>query len=63
MQPRNHLVAFRVASFALGTAVIIDALVEHASAVQWVAGLILVGIVPPEAVAQLARRRPGDGSP
>jgi hypothetical protein len=49
---------FRAASFALGVAVIVDALVEHAGAVQWVAGLVLVGIIPPEAVlAQLRRRR------
>ena len=47
----------RVASFLLGVAVIVDALVTHASTVQWVAGLILVGIIPPEAVARLARRR------
>jgi hypothetical protein len=47
----GHLTAWaRVASYLLGAAVIIDALVSHASAVQWVAGLILVGIIPPEAV-------------
>jgi hypothetical protein len=53
----DHVVTFRVASFLLGVAVIIDALVQHASAVQWVAGLILVGIVPPEAVADHLRKR------
>jgi hypothetical protein len=53
----SHVVTFRVSSFLLGVAVIIDALVQHASAVQWVAGLILVGIVPPEAVADHFRRR------
>jgi hypothetical protein len=41
----------------LGAAVIIDAMVVRAGAVQWVAGLVLVGIVPPEAVAQQMRRR------
>ena len=46
----------RLVSFALGVVVIVDALVQHASAVQWVAGLILVGIVPPEAVADHWRR-------
>ncbi|HEY2303251.1 MAG TPA: hypothetical protein VGH66_15230 [Acidimicrobiales bacterium] len=46
----------RVASYCLGAAVIVDALVTHASAVQWVAGLVLVGIIPPEAViARLIR--------
>jgi hypothetical protein len=47
----------RLASYALGVAVIIDALVQQASATQWVAGLVLVGIVPPEAIVQAVRRR------
>jgi hypothetical protein len=52
------VLGFRVASFLIGVAVIVDAVVQHASVVQWVAGLILVGIVPPEAVvAQLHRGR------
>jgi hypothetical protein len=55
--PTWALVAVRVGAFALGVAVILDALVTHAAVVQWVAGLVLVGIVPPEAVATLARRR------
>ena len=46
----------RALSFLLGAAVILDALVTHAAVVQWVAGLILVGIVPPEAVAGAWRR-------
>jgi hypothetical protein len=52
----------RIASFLLGVAVIVDALVEHASVIQWVAGLILVGIVPPEAVADHFHR-PTDRRP
>jgi hypothetical protein len=51
------VVLLRVASYLLGVAVIIDAIVARAPVIQWVAGLILVGIIPPEAVAQLARRR------
>ena len=47
----------RVAGFALGALVIIDAMVIRAGWVQWAAGLILVGAVPPEAVAHLSRRR------
>ena len=51
----------RVASYCLGAGVIIDALITHASAVQWVAGLVLVGIIPPEAViARLIRGRRSD---
>jgi hypothetical protein len=53
----RYLAGFRVASFALGAAVLIDAMVAHSGAVQWVSGLILVGIVPPEAVARQFRRR------
>lgn len=52
----SWLVAFRLASYLLGVAVIVDALVTPASIAQWVAGLVLVGIVPPEAV--VARIRP-----
>ena len=53
-----HLVGvFRLASFILGAAVIIDALLTHAATVQWVAGLLLVGIVPPEAVVNAWRKR------
>jgi hypothetical protein len=56
--PGRVAAGIRVASFALGVAVILDALVIQAPVVQWVAGLILVGIVPPEAVlAHLPRRR------
>lgn len=52
---------FRIASFALGTAVIVDALVSSARVVQWVVGLILVGVVPPDvALSSLRRRRPDD---
>ena len=55
--PLWAFLAFRAASFFLGVAVIVDALQGHAGAIQWVAGLVLVGIVPPEAVAHLGRRR------
>jgi hypothetical protein len=53
----NLIAALRLLSFALGAAVIIDAVVVRASAVQWVAGLLLVGIVPPEAVAGAFRKK------
>lgn len=53
------VVGLRLVSYLLGAAVILDALVTHASTVQWVAGLILVGIVPPEAVAGAWRRLNG----
>lgn len=56
---RDVVVWLRLASYGLGVAVIVDALVSHASAIQWVAGLILVGIVPPEAVAGAWRRANG----
>lgn len=51
-----HLLAFRVAAFALGTAVIIDAMTTSAAIAQWVAGLVLIGLVPPEAIAAYIRR-------
>jgi hypothetical protein len=55
----DHLVALlRLVSFALGAAVIIDAVVVRAGVAQWVAGLALVGIIPPEAVAGAFRKRP-----
>jgi hypothetical protein len=54
----NLINALRLVSFALGAAVIIDAVVQRAGAVQWVAGLLLVGIVPPEAVAGAFRKKP-----
>ena len=50
------ILGFRVASFVIGVAVIVDAVAQHASVVQWVSGLILVGIVPPEAVADYVGR-------
>ena len=54
----NHAVlAFRVASYLLGVAVILDAMISTASTVQWVTGLILVGVIPPEAVIARVRRR------
>lgn len=60
MGSSDHLVAWlRLASYLLGAAVILDALISHASAIQWVAGLILVGIVPPEAVAGAWRKANG----
>lgn len=57
MTPDRLIGWFRVGSFLLGAAVIVDALVTHASPVQWIAGLVLVGVVPPEAVAAAWRRR------
>ena len=58
----DHVViGFRVAAFILGAVVIVDALIAHASAVQWVSGLILVGIVPPEAVVSRIRRHVNGG--
>jgi hypothetical protein len=54
--PRHHLLLFRLAAFALGTAVIIDAMTTPAAIVQWVAGLVLIGLVPPEAIAAYVRR-------
>ena len=51
--------AFRVASWLLGAAVILDALVSNARPIQWICGLVLVGIVPPEAIAEAWRRRNG----
>lgn len=39
----------------LGSATIIDALVTHASMRQWVAGLILLGLIPVDSFLQ--RRR------
>ena len=50
------ILIFRLLSFLLGAAVIIDALVVRASVIQWVTGLVLVGIVPPEAIAYAWRR-------
>ena len=52
----RYLPAFRVASFVLGAAVIVDALITHAAVIQWVAGLVLAGVVPPEAIARAWRR-------
>ena len=54
----NLIAALRLVSFALGAAVLVDAMVAHSSWVQWAAGLVLVGVVPPEAVAGAFRRRP-----
>lgn len=55
---RDHVVlGFRVASYLLGVAVIVDAMISAASTVQWVTGLILVGVIPPEAVIARVRRR------
>jgi hypothetical protein len=51
-----HLLLFRVAAFALGTAVIVDAMTTSAAIAQWVAGLVLIGLVPPEAIAAYIRR-------
>ena len=42
----------------LGSAVIVDALVSPASTAQWVAGLILLGIIPVDGL--LAHRRGED---
>jgi len=53
------VLAFRVASYLLGVAVILDAMVSAANTVQWVTGLILVGVIPPEAVLARVLRRPG----
>jgi hypothetical protein len=55
----NLVLLLRLASYLLGVAVIVDAIVAHAEVVQWVAGLVLVGIIPPEAVVRLARRGRG----
>ena len=41
---------------ALGAAVIIDALVSPATVAQWVAGLVLLGIIPIDAVLARLRR-------
>ena len=49
--------AFRVVAFALGVAILLDATVTAAGTVQWVTGLVLVGVIPPEAVIARARRR------
>jgi hypothetical protein len=59
----DHLVGWlRVASFALGVAVIIEAMVVRGGAMQYVTGLLLVGIVPPEAVwGRIARKMNGEG--
>lgn len=54
--PRAVL-AFRVVSYLLGVAVILDAMISTASTVQWVTGLVLVGVIPPEAVLARVRRR------
>ena len=52
----HALLVVRVTSYLLGVAVILDAMVSTASTVQWVTGLILVGVIPPEAVlARLVR--------
>lgn len=60
MEPAARLAGWaRLASFVLGVAVIVDALAGSAPAIQWVAGLILVGIVPPEAVASAWRKANG----
>jgi hypothetical protein len=53
----NVIAALRLVSFVLGAAVIVDAMVAHAGWEQWAAGLILVGVVPPEAVAGAFRRK------
>jgi hypothetical protein len=56
--PSRVLLVFRLASFALGASVLLDAVAAQSpSNAQWVAGLLLVGIVPPEAVVHLGRRR------
>lgn len=51
------MLGFRVASYLLGVAVLLDATVTAAGTVQWVTGLILVGVIPPEAVIARLRRR------
>jgi hypothetical protein len=48
--------ARQIILLTLGVAVIIDALVTHARPVQWIVGLILLGIVPLDAsLARLGR--------
>lgn len=51
--------ARQILILALGVAVIIDALIKpHARAVQWIVGLILLGIVPLDVgLARLGRHR------
>lgn len=59
----NAALGFRIAAFALGVAVIIDAMATPTHVVQWVAGLVLVGIVPPDgALRALVERRRQRGS-
>lgn len=53
----NLIAGLRLVSFALGAAVIVDAIVARAGWVQWGAGLVLLGVVPPEAVAAAFQRR------
>jgi hypothetical protein len=53
----HAVLGFRVASYLLGVGILLDATVTTASTVQWVTGLILVGVIPPEAVLARLRRR------
>lgn len=53
----GRLTLFReLVATLLGVAVIIDALVSPATVAQWVAGLVLLGIIPIDAVLARLRR-------
>ena len=53
----GRLTLFReLVATLLGVAVIVDALVSPAPIAQWVAGLVLLGIIPIDAVLARLRR-------
>lgn len=54
------MAARHLVSTVLGVVVIVDAIISPAKVVQWVAGLVLLGIIPVDAL--LAARKGGDQS-
>lgn len=57
----TRLVLFReLVATLLGAGVIIDAMTTPATVAQWVAGLVLLGIIPVDAVLARLRARGGN---